>query len=198
MRQRFGSLRARSMARRTGDDGRLQLSPRTRVIAGWVAVVAVLGVVAVVVGLLGGDADGPVIDPRTSPSAGVGDEALPIAFGTALDAASGAVATDAVTDRFAAGDTFAYSFTPDPPSDAAQIYVEVERVGDGPSETVQAPVEAQGVAPGAEVIAFQVPADALLAAFGTGEFAMRIYFEPDGELVAEGEFLLIGPAPTAS
>src|SRR5687767_10924730 len=58
MRQRLRPLRARFMARRPGLDGRFSLSPRERRILGWVvAIVLVLGI-ALVVRVVGGDADG--------------------------------------------------------------------------------------------------------------------------------------------
>jgi len=41
------------------------------------------------------------------------------------------------------------------------------------------------------VIAFSVPADALLSAFGEGDFVMRIYRDSGQTLVAEGRFKLI-------
>lgn len=189
-------MRMRSMARRTAEDQKLALSPRTRTIAGWLAALGLLAVIAFFVGRLGGDAQGPTADPGSSPSTSAGISSDAIAFGTALDATSGAVSEASRTTRFTAGDTFAYSILPDPPSSEPQIYVEVERTGGGAAETVQEPTEAQGVPPEAAVIAFQVPADRLLADFGAGDYVMRIYFELEGEVVADGEFQLIGPSPS--
>src|SRR5687767_813717 len=109
MRRRLRRLGGRSMAQRPGDDGSsaLKLSPRALRIGGWVAAILLIAGIAVVVGLLGGDADrGPL---GASPSASDGAATATIAFGTSIDQATGEVAEDARTDRFAAGDTFAYS-----------------------------------------------------------------------------------------
>lgn len=122
MRRGFRSLRGRSMARRPGGEGALlDLSPRAARIGGWIVAFLLIAGIAVVIGLLGGDAD--EVAPQTSASASASVTAS-ISFGTALDAASGEVATDARTDRFAAGDSFNYSVTPtgDVPS---EVFVEV-------------------------------------------------------------------------
>jgi hypothetical protein len=188
---------ARSMARRPGGDGAapLTLSPRVLRIGGWVVAILLIAGIAVVVGLLGGDADEPLIGggPSASADTAAGPE---IAFGTALDAATGEVATDARTDRFAEGDTFVYSVEPSssaaPPS---AVYVEVRRVTAEAEEIVQAPVDAQ-VLPNPAVIAFRVPTEDLLAVFGPGEYRMLIYADPEADPVAEGSFILVA-APGA-
>jgi hypothetical protein len=187
------------MARPPGGlDAPFGLSPRALRIAGWlVAAILIVGI-AVVVGLLGGDADetgvgaGPSGSPDSTGSA--------IAFGTTLDPVTGEVAADARTDRFSAGDTFAYSVAPSGTPPAA-VYVEVRRTGGGAVEVVQAPVDAQPLS-NPEVIAFAVPPGPgdLLAVFGPGEYLMLIYADPEDEPIAEGTFTLVGPdaSPAAS
>jgi hypothetical protein len=198
MRQRLRPLRARFMARRPGLDGRFSLSPRERRILGWVvALVLVLGI-ALVVRVVGGDADGAPVgaEGSASPSAVA---ALEIAFGTAIDAATGEVAADARTNRFGSADPFAYSVRPPPPVPTT-IYVEVERTGGGTPEIVQGPDSDwdQPVAEGSVTIAFTVPAANLLAEFGPGEYRMRIFDNPDVGPMAEGAFVLLADPPAAS
>jgi hypothetical protein len=199
MRQRLRPLRARFMARRSGLDGRFSLSPRERRILGWVvALVLVLGI-ALVVRVVGGDADGAPVaaDGSASPSAVT---ALEIAFGTAIDPATGEVAVDARTNRFAAPDPFAYSVRPPAPVPTT-IYVEVERTGGGTLEIVQGPDSdwEQTVADGSATIAFTVPAANLHTDFGPGEYRMRIFETPDAAPMAEGAFVLVAdPAPAST
>lgn len=199
VRQRLRPLRDRAMARRPGFDGKFSLSPRERRILGWVvALVLVIGI-ALVVGLLGGDADGA---PAAADGSASASAAAPvIAFGTAIDPGSGEVAVDARTDRFASPDAFAYSVRPAGPIPAT-IYVEVERTGGGPVEVVQGPANEwdQAVAPGSVTIAFSVPAADLLEVFGPGEYRMRIFDDPAATApIAEGRFILVAdPVPTSA
>ena len=200
MRQRLRPLRDRAMARRPGFDGRFSLSPRERRILGWVvALVLVIGI-AVVVGLLGGDADGAPAAADGSASASAAAPP-PIAFGTAIDPGTAEVAADARTDRFASQDAFAYSVRPAGPVPAT-IYVEVERTGGGPVEVVQGPADEwdQVVAPGSVTIAFSVPAANLLEVFGPGEYRMRIFDDPAATApIAEGRFILVvDPVPASA
>lgn len=192
--RRLRATRAHVMARRAGDGESISLSPRARRIGGWiVAVLLVIGI-AVVVRVLGGNGDGASVVPSV-PGSSSGSGVAPIAFGTALDPASGEVAADARTDRFAAGDLFAYSVssadlassTPMP----GAVYVKVERTGGGTVEIVQEPVEAQNLG-NPQVIAFSVAAMALFDDFGPGEYRMLIYADPAGEPIAEGAFQLVG------
>jgi hypothetical protein len=191
MRRRFRSIRGRSMARRPGDDGPiLELSPRALRIGGWVIAFLLIAAIAVVVGLLGGDADsGPL---GASPSASGGAVEASIAFGTARIAGDGEVDPASRTDRFAAGDSFNYSVSPSIPPPVS-VYVEVRRTGGGAVEVAQAPVDPQPL-PNPAVIAFTVPADDLLAVFGPGEYLMLIYADPEAEPLAEGTFHLVGPS----
>ncbi|HEX7173581.1 MAG TPA: hypothetical protein VF365_13360 [Candidatus Limnocylindria bacterium] len=198
MRQRFRPLRARVMARRPGEDGRFTLTPRERRLLGWiVAAVIVIGI-AIVVGILGGNADGSPVDPddSTPPSAA---SALAIAFGTELDQATWQVAAGAGTDRFVEGDLFAYSVPPTATLPAT-VHVEVVRTGGGAEEVVQ-PASPDGDQPmpaGRPAIAFSVPAANLFRDFGPGEYRMRIFADPAAEPLAEGSFILVGDIAPAS
>lgn len=186
------------MARRPGSDGvAFDLSPRAMRIVGWIAAAVIILGIAIVVGWLGGDAEsGPL---GASPSGSAEVETAAIEFGTALDTAAGVVADGAATDRFTAGDLFAYSVVtpgaaPDP------VYVEVRRTAGGAVEVVQTPLEGQQPLEYPRALAFDVPADNLLAAFGPGEYLMLIYADPAEAPIAEGAFVLVGPnaSPAAS
>jgi len=186
------------MARRPGDEGAaFNLSPRALRIGGWIVAVLLIAGIAIVVGLLGGDADAPAVG--ASPSGSAADAAgTEIDFGTALDPDTGEVAEDSRTDRFAAGDTFVYSVAPDAGTSPPQaVYVEVRRTGGGTVEIAQAPAQAQRL-PNADVIAFTVPADDLLAVFGPGDYLMLIYEDPEADPIAEGTFVLVGASESPS
>jgi hypothetical protein len=186
------------MARRPGGEGRFTLSRRQKLIAGWLAAIAVILLIAIVVRFLGGDGTGSPVVP--SPTASDGATPVTIAFGTSLDPTSGEVPETARVSRFAAGDTFAYSAPPDGALPAT-VYVGVERVGGGPAEVVQdaAADGIQTVPAGRPAIAFTVPAAVLLEAFGPGEYVMRIHLDPAADPFAQGTFVLVGePAASAS
>ena len=184
------------MARRPGGDGAapLTLSPRVLRIGGWVVAILLVAGIAVVVGLFGGDADtGPL---GASPSASGSVATATVAFGTSIDVAIGEVAAGTSTDRFVAGDTFAYSValsgtSPDP------VFVEVRRTGGGLAEIVQSPVDGRQPLEYPPALAFDVPADDLFEVFGPGEYLMLIYADPAVDPIAEGSFILVG-APAAS
>jgi hypothetical protein len=179
------------MARRPGD-GALPLSPNARRAAGWLAAIGLVVGIAVAVRIVGGSGDGLTPGSSGGPSPGSGSVA-DIAFGTALDPATGLVAAATETATFGANDTFAYSVDGlDPP---ASVSVEVERVGGGDVETVQ-PATPQQLGPDAVAVAFEVPAAALVAGFGSGVYRMRIYVADD--LVAEGEFTLVAAERSAA
>ena len=156
MRQRLRPFRDRAMARRPGDDDSLPLSPRARRIGGWIAAALLIGGIALAFRILGGNGDGTVVD--SSPSGSTGSSAQGITFGTALDPATGEVAADARTERFAEGDTFVYSVAPSgsgPPPD--RVYVEVERRAVArPKWSRRRPTASR--LPNPQVIAFTVPA----------------------------------------
>ncbi len=106
------------------------------------------------------------------------------------------MAEGAGTDRFVAGDTFAYSValsgtSPDP------VFVEVRRTGGGLAEIVQTPVDGRQPLEYPPALAFDVPADDLFEVFGPGEYLMLIYADPALAPIAEGSFILVG-APAAS
>lgn len=185
------------MARRPGGGGRFTLSRRQKLIAGWLAAIALILVVAVVVRFLGGDGDGSPVVPSPSASQG-GASPAAIAFGTSLDPTSGEVPETARVTRFAGGDTFAYSVPP-VGTVPSTVYVGVERVGGGAAGIVQdaATDGEQTVPAGRPAIAFTVPADLLLDAFGPGEYVMRIHLDPAADPIAEGSFVLVGE-PAAS
>jgi hypothetical protein len=195
MRERLRPLRARAMARRPDGQRRLSLSPRARRIAGWVAAIVIIALVAGFVRLLGGNADGTDVLPSGAASPGT-DAAAAIRFGTGLDPATGEVSDEAETDRFVEGDAFAYSYRPPEPPPTT-VWVEVRRGSDGEGEAVQPPAPHR-LAEDARVIGFEVPAAALFRDFGTGPFQMRIYLVEDDPPAASGTFELIEPAPTAS
>ena len=186
------------MARRPGDGPRRSFTPNQRRLAGWAVALALVVGVAVAVSLLGGNGDGASVAPEgsaSSPAASVAE----IVFGTAIDQATGEVATTSRVARFQADDSFAYSVRPvtELPD---RIYVEVERTAGGPLEIVQA-IPSPGAQPlpeDAEVIAFSVPAIDLLDAFGPGTFEMRIHLDAAADPVAKGTFELVDPAPPAS
>lgn len=190
MRRRLRPPRPRPMARPPGEPLRLNLSPRSLRLAGWlVAVVLVLGIAAAV-RFLGGNGDGHEVASSPSPS---GVALAPIAFGTALDDLR-AVVAGSETGEFSRGQTFAYAVPDAPP--ASVVYVEVVRI-DGVEETVQAPVEGQPVPNAPGPIGFTVPADNLLDAFGAGRYEMTIYLDPAGDPVAAGTFELV-EAPSSA
>ena len=181
------------MARPLGQKGRVNLSPRARLIGGWlVALLLVLGVAAAV-GVFGERGDGTT--PLQSAAASASSTPLAITFGTALDEER-TVTSASRTTRFAPGDTFAYSVAEAEPASA--VYVSVERVAGGEAGVVQPAVDAQEIPQAPNTIGFTVAADALFDAFGPGTYLMRIFLEPDGAVVAEGRFELVGPAPSGA
>jgi hypothetical protein len=183
------------MARRPDGGGRFSLSPGARWIAGWVAAIVIIGIIAGFVRLLGGNADGTAVLPTESATADPGSP-VTIRFGTALDASTGEVATDAETDRFVETDRFAYSYRPPEPPPSI-VWVEVRHGADGAGEAVQPPAP-HGLAEDARVIAFEVAAEDLFRDFGPGVFQMRIYLVENEPPAALGSFELVTPAPTAS
>lgn len=179
------------MARRTAGAGRIDLSPRARMIGGWlVALLLVLGV-AGAVRFFGESGEGTVGGPNGSGSA----PATPsgIIFGTLLTAER-QIPVDARTTTFSRGDTFAYAVEEARP--AQRVFVEVRRTGGGAVETVQEPVEEQLIPNAPGPIAFSVPAANLLDAWGPGEYLMRIRLAEDGPVIGEGPFVLGEASPS--
>jgi len=181
------------MARRPGEPFRLKLSPRSLRLAGWLVAIALVLGIAAAVRILGGNGDGDEV--AASPSGG-GTQVSAIIFGTALDDQR-AVAAGTETTEFTRGQVFAYAVPDAAP--ASMVYVEVVRIGGGPGETVQSPVEGSQPVPNAPgAIGFTVPADNLLDAFGVGRYEMTIYLDPAGDPIGSGTFELIDPAPSAT
>jgi hypothetical protein len=178
------------MARRRSHAHRLQaalrtgsVAPQTRTILSWAAAVLLLVALAFIVGRP--SAESGILGGTPSPSAA---SALPIAFGTALDADTNVAIGR--TDRFLAGDPFAYSVTLAAPPGTDTILVEVARVVAGVRTVVQAP-SVQKISPEAPTFAVQVLTDDLLAAWGPGDYEMRIFFDADEPPVAVGTFTLV-------
>ena len=197
MRQRINRWRPRSMARRPDGDDRFNLSPRGRRIAGWLAALVIVLGIAAVVRFLGGNGDGTPVGAGPSGSASArADAAAPITFGTTIDPATGQVADAARAESFTAGQTFAYSVAPGDAL-ADPVYVEVRRTGGGEVGVAQEAAEAQNL-PDPRAIAFTVPVDVLLGAFGPGEYLMLIYADAGGtgDPLAEGTFELAAAAPS--
>lgn len=182
------------MARPASGEGRFELSPRARLIGGWVAVLMLILLIAAAVRLFGGNADGSAVLPTPSASSHAG--LLRITFGTELGADRLVIAASR-TNRFTALDTFAYSVDDAEPAEV--VYVSVRRTGGGIVEQVQAPTDGQAI-PGAPAnIGFRVPAVNLLAAFGPGTYEMAIHLAAGGPAIASGTFQLIdAPAPSGS
>jgi hypothetical protein len=182
------------MARRTGREARFDLSPRARLIGGWLAAVLLVLGIAGAVRIFGGNADGNAVLPTPTPAASTVLHA--ITFGTDLGE-DRIVPPASVTDRFVPEDLFAYSVADAPP--AAQVFVAVRRIGGGAAEVVQAPTEAQVIPDGPATIGFRVPAENLFAAFGAGTYEMTIALEANGTPIAKGRFELVDTAiPSAS
>lgn len=151
-----------------------------------------MAVVAFLVGRAGSEAGIP--SPTPSPSA---QDPLPITFGAALDPASGEAIQP--TERFRAGDLFAYSVQMTAAPGIGKIEVEIIRLNADGTETVAQPRSKgeQGIVATSRVFAFKVQASTLLDAWGPGGYAMRIYL-PDGvDPMAAGRFTLV-ETPVAS
>lgn len=178
------------MARRRSHANRLQAAlrtgsaaPQTRTILSWGAAVLLLVALAFIVGRP--NAESGVLAGTPSPTAA---SPLPIVFGTALDAETN-VAIDR-TDRFLAGDPFAYSVTLAAPPGTDTILVEVARVVAGVRTVVQVP-SVQEIVPEAPTFAVQVLTDDLLAAWGPGDYEMRIFLDAAAPPIAVGTFTLV-------
>lgn len=183
----FGGGR-RAQARPMAAERRAGPGPRARTWLGWVAAAAGLAVVAFFVGRAG--SEGGIASPSPSPSA----VPLTISFGTALDPVSGEAIQP--TDRFRAGDPFAYSLRLAAAPGVDKILVEIIRL-EGGSETVAQPPSEQGILPTSPLIAFQVLTTDLLSAWGPGSYAMRIYLPGATTPFATGRFTLV-ETPVAS
>jgi hypothetical protein len=169
------------MARRiSADDGRPR-GPRRAVLLGWLAAAAAIALLAFIVGR----PDAAIPAPSPSPE----DGPQPIRFGTDIDPATGE-ALD-LTDEFRPGDSFVYSLVPAEPLEAEMVTLEILRFEDG--ELIS---EQVAQIPAGQVIGRSLSADEMLEFYGSGEFVMRIYLDPEDPL-GEGRFTLLDP-PAAS
>ena len=180
------------MGRRRSHATRLQAAlrtgsaaPQTRTILSWAAAVLLLVALAFIVGRPSTETG--VLSGTPSPSS---PAPLPIVFGTGLDAATNVAI--APTDRFLPGDPFAYSVTLPAAPGTDTILVEVTRVVAGVPTVVQEP-SVQKILPEAPTFAFQVLTDDLLAAWGPGDYEMRIFFAAGEPPFAAGTFTLVQP-----
>jgi hypothetical protein len=144
---------------------------------------------AVIVGRPG--AEGGVLGGTPTPSA---TPPLSINFGTALDPTTNEAVEP--TQRFRPGDPFAYSVTLAAAPGADTILVEVALLNAGVRTVVQE-ASPQGILPEARTFAFQVRTDDLIAAWGAGDFEMRIFFDAAQPPFAVGTFTLVEAPPGA-
>jgi hypothetical protein len=167
-----------------GTVGRPSRGPRAGTWLGWGAALAAVLVVAFIVGRAGPEAglSSPTPSPTPAP--------MTIAFGTALDAASGEAINP--TERFRAGDPIAYSVGLAAPPGVDSILVEIVRL-EGDAETVVQRPSRQGIVASSSLIAFKfaVPTSDLLTAWGPGDYAMRIYLPNAAAPFATGRFTLV-------
>ena len=157
---------------------------------GWLVAGALLVALAFVVG--GPAAEQGLLGSRSSPTPSA-SAALPIRFGLALDADTRRAVRPVRAHR--AGQTFAYSVTLSQPPTSSSIFVEVERISGRPRVVQERSI--QHITAGRRTIAFTVPTDDLLAAWGGGRFEMRIYLGQQTTPIAIGRFRLVA-APSAS
>ena len=183
----FGGGR-RAQARPMAAERRAGPGPRARTWLGWVAAAAGVAVVAFFVGRAGTEVG--VASPTPSPSAAP----LTITFGTALDPISGEAIQP--TDRFRAGDEFAYSVRLAAAPGVDTIQVEIIRF-EGATEMVAQVPSDQGIVSTSPLIAFQVRTTDLLSAWGPGSYDMRIYVAGASAPIATGRFILV-ETPVAS
>jgi hypothetical protein len=178
------------MATRRSHARRLQAAQRSarrtlqgNAVIGWAAAVAVLVVLAFVVG--GPAAEQGLLGGTPAPSAA---PPLTIRFGQGLDPQTNRATPR--TRRFRSGDPFAYSVTLAQRPGTRDILVEVTRLDGGRRVVVQEP-SLQHIQPQARTFAFQVETDDLLEAWGAGDYEMRIFLGPGSDPIAIGRFTLI-------
>jgi hypothetical protein len=180
------------MAIRRSSARRLQAARRsvrpslgTAGLLGWLAAGGVLVALAFVIG-------GPLTEQGVlggSPSPSGHRAPLPILFGTALDPDTNRAIHR--SKRFRSGDPFAYSVTLGHRPRRQKIYVEVSRLESGSRVVVQERAP-QHILPEPRTFAFRVRTDDLLAAWGAGDYEMRIFIRfKDADPLAVGTFTLI-------
>ena len=162
--------------------------PRARTWLGWAAAAAGVAVVAFFVGRAGSELG--IVAPTPSPT----PAPLSISFGTALNAVSGQAIQ--ATNRFRAGDEFAYSVRLPAAPGVSKILVEIVRL-EGSTQTVAQRPSNQGIVATSRVIAFRVQAAVLLKAWGPGNYSMRMYLPGAKTPFATGSFTLVEtPVPS--
>lgn len=158
--------------------------PRARTWLGWGAAAIAVAAVAFFVGRAGSEVG--VASPTPLPSAAP----LTVAFGTALDPASGEAVE--LTNRFRTGDPIAYSVQLPAAAGTDKVLVEIVRLEGSGETVVQQPAE-QGITAASRVVAFTfaVSTGDLLGAWGPGDYAMRIFLPGSAEPFATGQFTLV-------
>lgn len=157
-------------------------SLQTNPLIGWLVAGALLVVLAFIVG--GPAAEQGLLGSRASPTPSA-NISLPIQFGLALDPDTHRAVQR--VRRFRAGQPFAYSVTLRRPPTTSTIFVEVERISGHTPRVVQER-SIQRITAGRRTFAFTVATDDLLAAWGAGQFEMRIYLGRDTAPIAIGRF----------
>lgn len=153
-----------------------------RVWLGWLAAGTAILTIAFIAGRAGSDVE--LVSPTPSPSTA---EPVAIVFGSALDEVSGVAVSP--TTIFRAGDPFAYSARLPAAAGTNSMLLEVVRLEADGQTTAQAQREV-GIDATSRVIAFSVFASDLLAAWGPGNYEMRMYLEPGTDPTALGRFTL--------
>jgi hypothetical protein len=151
---------------------------------GWLVAGGLLVALAFVVG--GPAAEQGLLGSRSSPTS-TASAAAAIRFGLALDADTRRAIRPVRAYR--AGQTFAYSVTLTEPPLSSTIFVEVERLSGRPRVVQERSI--QHITAGRRTVAFTVPTDDLLGAWGSGRFEMRIYLGQQGAPIAIGRFRLV-------
>lgn len=184
------------MATRRSHARRLQAARRSarrslqgNAVLGWVAAAVVLVALAFVVG--GPAAEQGILGGTGTPAPSAAAP-LEIRFGHALDPVSNRATQR--TRRFRSGDRFAYSVTLPRRPGTADILVEVTRL-EGEERVVVQEKALQHILPGPKTFAFQVRTDDLLAAWGAGDYEMRIWMGGSADPLAIGRFTLIAIPP---
>lgn len=160
-----------------------------RIWLGWLAAAAALLIIAFIAGRAGSDVE--LATPTAVPSASA---PVPIVFGAALDEITGVAVRP--TGVFRAGDPLAYSARLPAAAGVSKMLLEVVRLEADGFTTAQAPREV-GIDATSRVIAFSVFASDLLAAWGPGNYEMRMYLGTGADPTAVGRFTL-AEAPEGS
>jgi hypothetical protein len=139
-------------------------------------------IIAFIAGRAGSDVELPSPTPVPSP-----DAPVVIVFGAALDEVSGVAVSP--TTIFRAGDPLAYSASLPAAAGVSSMLLEVVRMEAGGFTTVQAPRQVD-IDATSRVISFSVVASDLLAAWGPGDYEMRMFLGTRSDPSAVGRFTL--------